>query len=585
MLPVISIITPTTGKLSLYDLMASIEIQEVPYVHIMLWDDKREGDFLYPDPQTLKVKDPYSFKNLSRYSIVIPSSFVQGSACGSSLRAIGLMAANTPYVTFADDDVWYEKDHLKSLLAAVKDREWAYPVDPLTPVLCDGFRWKPIRDINIGDKIIGFDEEPINRNGRCQKRKLRLSVVESKIHKLLPAYRIMFEDGNSVITTGDHEWLVNSHRSSGSQWKRTDDINTGEHIYKPFDYVENPSIDNEDYIKGYIAGCWDGDGCISKSTKWDSYYIAITVCDKQLIDRVAYYFDKLSLPYVITHRHESRKYKNRRDAISLRLRCRFRDAFFTIYGGRGEIVKNPTVNYCRGYMAGIYDAEGSFDGRTIDIYQIESKSVINKIRKYSKAIGFNMRFDGRRFRLSGLIRTQRFFMMTLPAISRKVHINGVNNSPDGLCLCLRKSKVVKVVKMRSKRKMICLTTNTATFIANGYASHNCKRKVWRKTENGIQYIGVDEFESVGDSVNRKVPYEMVDNNCMIFSRRFGTSGSVLYRETQNYNDDRQFYAFLKQHAGESGKTNMATVNQVCPRRLEKMFMELCTKENANANIK
>jgi len=103
----------------------------------------------------------------------------------------------------------------------------------------------------------------------------------------------------------------------------------------------------------------------------------------------------------------------------------------------------------------------------------------------------------------------------------------------------------------------------------------CKRKIWA---NKDEYIGVDDFESVGDSPSRRVPYEMVDNNCMIFSRRLGTSGAVLYRETTDYNDDRLFYAFLKQHGGKPGKTDKATVNQICPERLIPMFKEGCTKE-------
>ena len=101
----------------------------------------------------------------------------------------------------------------------------------------------------------------------------------------------------------------------------------------------------------------------------------------------------------------------------------------------------------------------------------------------------------------------------------------------------------------------------------------CRRKIWANEE----CLGVDNFESVGDSVDKKVPYEMVDNNCMIFRRRFGTSGAVLYRETENYNDDRLFYNFLKAHAGVPNKTNDATVNQVCPERLIPMFKQNCTR--------
>ena len=35
------------------------------------------------------------------------------------MRAIGLMAACTDYVTFADDDVWWEPDHLETLVGCL----------------------------------------------------------------------------------------------------------------------------------------------------------------------------------------------------------------------------------------------------------------------------------------------------------------------------------------------------------------------------------------------------------------------------------------------------------------------------------
>ena len=128
--PLITVITPTTGKHSLYKLNASLERQSVPWVHILLWDDKREGDFLYPDPVSKKVREPLNIATNSgeRYSIVIPGSFIKGKAAGSALRSIGLMAANTPYIMFADDDVWYEPDHFKTLLKAVEGKQWAFGV-------------------------------------------------------------------------------------------------------------------------------------------------------------------------------------------------------------------------------------------------------------------------------------------------------------------------------------------------------------------------------------------------------------------------------------------------------------------------
>jgi len=102
----------------------------------------------------------------------------------------------------------------------------------------------------------------------------------------------------------------------------------------------------------------------------------------------------------------------------------------------------------------------------------------------------------------------------------------------------------------------------------------CRRKIWNTTG---EYLGVDNFESIGNSPERKVPYVLVDNNTMIFERKFGASGAVLYRETQEYNDDRLMTEFLYKYAGEPGISEEATVNQVCPQKLESMFEKYCTK--------
>lgn len=54
----ITIITPTTGKNGLNRLIESLKKQTIPYTHILLWDDKREDAFLYPD-EALATRSPY----------------------------------------------------------------------------------------------------------------------------------------------------------------------------------------------------------------------------------------------------------------------------------------------------------------------------------------------------------------------------------------------------------------------------------------------------------------------------------------------------------------------------------------------
>ena len=104
-----------------------------------------------------------------------------------------------------------------------------------------------------------------------------------------------------------------------------------------------------------------------------------------------------------------------------------------------------------------------------------------------------------------------------------------------------------------------------------------KRRIWVQTDNGYESLGIDEFESVGEAAT--TPYKMVDNNSMVFKKKYGFSAACLYRNTTEYNDDRLMYNFLKKYACSPGITNQATVNQVCPERLTQFFRNNCTKED------
>jgi hypothetical protein len=98
----------------------------------------------------------------------------------------------------------------------------------------------------------------------------------------------------------------------------------------------------------------------------------------------------------------------------------------------------------------------------------------------------------------------------------------------------------------------------------------CQRHIYAKENKGkVEYIGVDNFESMGEQA--KTPYKMVDNNCMVFSRKLGSLAACLYRETTEYNDDRLMYDFLKSYGGEPFITNQATITQVCPDNLVEFF--------------
>jgi hypothetical protein len=114
----ITVITPTTGKGSLEDLIVSIDAQTVGprLLHILLFDDFRsEG-----------AASPESYDGPTRRSLVFPWGLGRnGDAPGSALRSVALMAAPTPWVVFADDDVRWEPDHAQALLECAGTGNWA----------------------------------------------------------------------------------------------------------------------------------------------------------------------------------------------------------------------------------------------------------------------------------------------------------------------------------------------------------------------------------------------------------------------------------------------------------------------------
>src|ERR1700753_2032202 len=107
----LTVITPTTGKPSLARLIDSINGQTVAdgVFHFLLWDDVRDSS----------AKMPGAYESSRCASVVLPTGLRRnGAAPGSPWRAVCLMAAQSPWVTFADDDVSWDPDHAAALLAA-----------------------------------------------------------------------------------------------------------------------------------------------------------------------------------------------------------------------------------------------------------------------------------------------------------------------------------------------------------------------------------------------------------------------------------------------------------------------------------
>jgi hypothetical protein len=113
---ILTVITPTTGKKSLMRLIETIDQQDnnKDIYHLLLWDNVRDQNI-----------NPKIFNKNNRFSLIAPAGSGKNiNAPGSILRSIGLLVARTPYITFADDDVWWEKNHFIKLKEIMNNYNW-----------------------------------------------------------------------------------------------------------------------------------------------------------------------------------------------------------------------------------------------------------------------------------------------------------------------------------------------------------------------------------------------------------------------------------------------------------------------------
>ena len=131
----------------------------------------------------------------------------------------------------------------------------SYCVTPETRILTSDLRWVRADSIKVGDKLIGFDENPPKRYGQ---RKFNETLVEDVGAIERPCYEVTLNDGTKVTCSEEHQWLVFT-AGSRTVWKQTKDLVSTDRIYKVCDVWEDLP---QDYRLGYLSASFDGEGSI-----------------------------------------------------------------------------------------------------------------------------------------------------------------------------------------------------------------------------------------------------------------------------------------------------------------------------------
>jgi DNA repair photolyase len=160
-----------------------------------------------------------------------------------------------------------------------------------------------------------------------------------------------------------------------------------------------------------------------------------------------------------------------------------------------EIVRwplSPTDDWRKGFLAGIFDAEGSCGTEALRISNTDP-SIVGWTDACLRHFGFRTVIEDPRLgnglkvvRIRGGLREKiRFFQLTDPAVRRKLAIAGTAIKSDA------KTRVVAVESLGLALRLYDITTGTGDFVSNGVVSHNCFA---RPTHKYLDFDAGRDFE-------------------------------------------------------------------------------------------
>ena len=357
------------------------------------------------------------------------------------------------------------------------DNGCTYCLDGKTLVMLSNSKAVAIRNLKVGDELLGVSANQSGNN----RRKYIKSTVEAIWTTKKQVYEIELENGMKAKCSGDHRWLTERG------WKFT----TGEmggpnqrpylttnNVIRTVSAPNTTPLITDDYRLGYLSGMIRGDGNIGhygpkRKTitrkdrpgiyvrKISLHTFSLRLTDIEPLIRVkeylAYFGLCLKPIFDVDEKTKGIRTHSKRDVEKIEVLIKWK----------------KTREYLRGFVAGIYDAEGSYS-TVIRISNSDKKmlrTTENSLRQGRfefirdvphKAVNVTVHS----IRLLGGRKEQiRFWQWCDPAILRKRTIAGYAVSGY--------SKVKSITRLGRISELYDIQTSSGNFIANGMVSHNC----------------------------------------------------------------------------------------------------------------
>jgi predicted phosphodiesterase len=163
-----------------------------------------------------------------------------------------------------------------------------------TKILTSDLRWVKANDIQLGQELIGFDEncQSIKTDGRANSRKLKKSIVENVELVERPTWLLTMSTGETLTSSEKHHWLGWKGRKPRGEleWISTkeiaDRVNNGSPvvIHRPVKPWEDLS---KTYESGYIEAAFDGEGHITFHKEANNFgHLAFSQKDNSFLSSV-----------------------------------------------------------------------------------------------------------------------------------------------------------------------------------------------------------------------------------------------------------------------------------------------------------
>jgi len=348
-----------------------------------------------------------------------------------------------------------------------------YCLDGDTPILMGNGRTKLLREIQVGDVIYGTERRDWFRH-YVRTRVLDHWSTEKSV------YRITLGDGTQLVASADHRFLTDrgwkfvTGEEQGPNQRPHLTTNNELRGVGQLDLSPSPT---EEFRRGYLCGMIRGDGHLGfysydrpGRTHGNQWQFRLTLTDQVALNRTSSYLERADIP---THGFDFQDGSDRSKAMP-GIRTHARSNVESIQ----QLIEWPQTlshDWKRGFLSGLFDAEGSYSCGALRISNTDPK-ILRHLEDALSDFRFSLTKEKKEHRdppahyfrmLGGLTEHLRFFHLVDPAIRRKTDIEGqaVKSAVD--------LDVERIEPLNETRRLYDITTGTGDFIANGVVSHNC----------------------------------------------------------------------------------------------------------------